>query len=632
MIPLTRGAVHTPWVLISLFNTGMDIKLIAMKIKYIITLFAIALMSSCDKDFMNPDSLSTFDKDYIYSNVDDARNGVNSIYSHFNQDAFRSRLSNNMTGNTDIEHQSGWTSNGDRYQIWNLDALDSNRDLNIVWTYAYRAIRDANIAIDGITNSDVLVNGDDTDIQTMMQLLGEAYTLRAYWYSMLIYYFGDVPYVTEAPVAGQDFNLPKTDRNEILSGEIEALMNVEEDMRWADETRYGIEQVNREYTLGMIARLALQRGGYFLKPDLTQDRKSDYLEYYQIARDYTKKLIDLKDRPLPEDFRQVFLNQCKFISPLNEDILFEVPFPMGSGDVAWNIGIRVEGGTDALHDYGSGGNYMAMPVTYYMSFDSDDKRREVTCGLYMITKEFTIDFVNSPMNISQGKWSRHFLSEPPGPSTAKGTGINWPMMRYPDVLLMFAEAENELNGPTAAAQEALKRVRQRAFAPEVWTEKVDNYVAQAAASKTAFFDAIVDERAWEFGGEMIRKYELIRWGIYAEKVQETVEGLKKMADDANNGTGDGPDYMYWKVNESGDFEVLNPDFKVVAPPDDTWNRTAFLLDLHDDTTTYDEWITRDWENYINGPAGSGVVRYIFPIPNEAIENSRGTLSNNGYGF
>ncbi|TRZ43699.1 RagB/SusD family nutrient uptake outer membrane protein [Robertkochia solimangrovi] len=602
-----------------------------MKLKNLAVLAAAFMLGSCDKDFLEPDSLSTFDNQYIYSNVDDARKGVNAIYSYFNQDAFRSRLSNNMTGNTDIEHQSGWTSNGDRYQIWNLEALDSNRDLNIVWTYAYQAIRDANISIEGILASSALQSSDVTVQNTMYHLLGEAYTLRAYWYSMLIFYFGDVPYVTQAPVAGGEFLLPKADRNEILSAEIDALIEIESQMKWADEVRYGIEQVNREYTLGMIARLSLQRGGYYLKPDLTMNRSSDYQQYYAIAKEYAQKLIELKDRPLPTDFRQIFLNNATFQSPVNSEILFEVPFSLNSGDVGWNIGIAVDGGPTASHDYGSGGNYMAMPVTYYLSFDSNDKRRDVTCGLYKINTSFEQTFVEGPMNISQGKWSRAFLETPPGASTAKSTGINWPMMRFADVLLMFAEAENELNGPTALAQDALKRVRQRAFDEADWAEMVDGYVAGISGSKDSFFEAIVDERAWEFGGEMIRKYELIRWGIYSEKVQQTVEDLKKLADDAYAGVGDLPDYMYWKLDENGDFMVLNPDYKVAAPPDETWNQVPFLLDLHDDTNTYDEWITRDWENYYDGPA-PGVARYIFPIPNVAVESSQGMLKNDGYGF
>lgn len=601
-----------------------------MKIKYLILIVAAISFTACEEDFLEPNSISTFDNEYIYSNVDDARNGVNAIYSYFNQDAFRSRLSNNMTGNTDIEHQSGWASQSDRYQIWNLDALPSNRDLDIVWTNAYRAIRDANISIEGIQASGNLDAPEEGVKRTFNHLIGEAYTLRAYWYSILIYYFGDVPMVMEAPVAGGDFSVPKSPRNEILSAVIQDMIEAEENMKWADELPYGIEQVSREYTLGMIARLSLQRGGYYLTPSLTQERDSDYLDYYQIAKDYTQKLIALKDRQLPRDFRQVFMNQNVFQSPVNGDILFEVPFSLNSGDVGWNIGITVQGGPTAAHNYGSGNNYMSMPPTYYFSFDSLDIRRDVTTALYQINTDFEKEFVEPANDIAQGKWSRHFLPNPPGSSSAKSTGINWPMMRYSDVILMLAEAENELSGPTAVAQEALKRVRRRAFEEARWASKVDAYVAEVSSSKERFFEAIVDERAWEFGGEMIRKYELIRWGIYSEKMEETVTGLKNMADQAANNTGNLPDYMYWKTVD-GEFVILNPNTKVVSPPDDTWIREPFLISLLDDTTVYDEWILKDWQNYINGPQ-PGVVRYIFPIPTNAIENSRGVLQNDGYGF
>lgn len=602
-----------------------------MKLKNILLIAAMMATASCE-DFLEPDSISTFDTEYVFSNVDDARKGVNAIYSYFGQDAFRSRLSNNMTGNTDIEHQSGWTSNGDRYQIWDLEALPSNRDLDIVWTYAYRAIRDANIAIEGIQASSALTSSDAAVASTMNHLLGEAYTLRAYWYSMLIFYFGDVPFIKDAPKAGNDFYLGKEDRNVILSQVIDDMIGAESSMLWADQLPNGIEQVSREYTLGMIARLALQRGGWYLKPDLTLARESDYLDYYTIARDYSKKLIDLKDRALPSDYRQVFMNQCKFISPVNSDILFEVPFSIGNGDVGWNIGVRVDGGATALHDYGSGNNYMEMPPTYFYSFDTLDVRRDVTCALYKVNTSFEEEFIGvnnaaDPTNISQGKWSRHFLDTPPGKASAKGTGINWPMLRYPDVLLMFAEAENELNGPTGDAQNALRRVRQRAFDPAYWSTKVDQYVSTVSAGKQTFFDAIVDERAWEFGGEMIRKYELIRWGIYSEKMVETVEGLKQMTDAVVSGTSPLPDYLYWKRDESGKFVALNPNRKILAAPDESWTRSPFLIDMANDVTVYDEWITRDWENYTNG-----TVRYIFPIPTQAIESSRGMLQNDGYGF
>lgn len=583
-------------------------------------------MNGCS-DFLDPDSLSTFDTKYVFSNVDDARKATNAIYAHFSEDAFRSRLSNNMTGNTDIEQNSG-TGSTARYEIWRLEAQPNNGDLKIVWEVAYRAIRDANIVIEGISTSPAL-NSTDAAIQNdMKQFLGEAYTLRAYWYSMLIFHFGDVPFSTQAPKPGVEFNLPKEDRNVILSSLIQDLINAEAGMKWADELPFGIEQVNREYTLGMIARLALQRGGYFLKPDMTMERKADYLDYYTIARDYSKKLINLKDRALPKDFRQVFLNQSKFIVATNSDMLFEVPFAIGEGDVGWNIGIKVDTGT---HPYGSGSNYMNVPPTYYYSFDKKDIRRDVTCGLYFRDKDFKQQLV-AVGSISQGKWSREFLNPPPGPSTDKGTGINWPMMRYADVLLMFAEAENELNnGPTDAAKAALVRVRQRAFDEADWAEKVDQYIG-AASSKQTFFKAIVDERAWEFGGEMIRKYELIRWNLYDTKINETIAGLKKLADDAFLGFGNLPDYLYWKYDTSGKLVILNPDTKLLAAPDATWTRASWLISLHRtpnaaDPSPYQTWITTNWANYTTAP-----VRYIMPIPSVAVTNSMGLLQNDGYGF
>jgi starch-binding outer membrane protein, SusD/RagB family len=605
-----------------------------MKIKYFIyTMTVMFLFAGCD-DFLAPESLSTFDSKYIFSNAEDARKAINAMYVHFSHDGFRSRLSNNMTGNTDIEH-SGGTSDGARYQIWRLNAQENNGDLDYVWSIGYQAIRDANIAIEGILASKALQAEDVTLSKAMYHLLGEAYTMRAYWYSMLIYYFGDVPFSTQAPAVDIEFNLPKEDRNAILSSVIQDLIDIEEKMMWADELQFGIEQINREYTLGMIARLALQRGGWYLKPDLTMAREADYLDYYQIARTYTRKLMTLKDRPLPEDFRQVFMNQCKFIAPVNSDMLFEVPFAVGEGDVGWNIGIKVDPGN---HPYGQGSNYMAIPPTYVYSFDKADKRFLVTCGFYEINSDFVQQLVSTGnIRISQAKWSRHYLDNPPGPSTSKGTGINWPMMRYADVLLMFAEAENELNGPTAEAKNAFRRVRQRAFNEEDWPEKVDQYMTQISGSKEDFFHAIVDERAWEFGGEMIRKYELIRWNLYYEKVKETVEGCKKMADEAFNGTGTLPDYLYTKLDENGDLLMYNIFDKVSVAPDDTWERQAWLIEMYDETKAdgYAEWITRDWDNYIHGSnigVPDGIVRYIFPIPTIGIDNSKGLLKNDGYNF
>ena len=167
----------------------------------------------------------------------------------------------------------------------------------------------------------------------------------------------------------------------------------------------------------------------------------------------------------------------------------------------------------------------------------------------------------------------------------------------------------------------------RSADPSVWNTRVDQYVDAAATDKETFFNAIVDERAWEFGGEMIRKYELIRWNLYAEKIEEMVAKLKQMADEAYNGTGNLPDYLYVKNDENGDLLIYNKFRKVLSAPDETWTRSSWLIAMIESTTeTYREWITRDWANYTHP------VRYIFPIPAIGISNSKGLLKNDGYGF
>ena len=144
-----------------------------MKRKYSLLILAVLLFTSC-QEFLDPVSLSTFDSQYIFSNAEDARKAVNAMYAHFSHDGFRSRLSNNMTGNTDIEHSSGWTSDGARYQIWNLKAQPNNGDLGYIWDIGYKAIRDANISIEGILASEAYTSTDAELSRTMKHLLGEA--------------------------------------------------------------------------------------------------------------------------------------------------------------------------------------------------------------------------------------------------------------------------------------------------------------------------------------------------------------------------------------------------------------------------------------------------------------------------
>ncbi|KXB96798.1 MAG: hypothetical protein AA908_10365 [Chlorobi bacterium NICIL-2] len=109
---------------------------------------------------------------------------------------------------------------------------------------------------------------------------------------------------------------------------------------------------------------------------------------------------------------------------------------------------------------------------------------------------------------------------------------------------MFAEAENEINnGPTPAAINAFLQVRKRAFAGN------PSRVGTPPADKQGFFNAIVNERAWEFGGEGIRKYDLIRWNLLGTMLNNTKAALQAMA----NGQppyNNLPSKMYYKLNST----------------------------------------------------------------------------------
>lgn len=613
------------------------------KITICIMLAVPFVMGSCKK-FLNKEYDSAFTRDFIFSNEEDARKAVNGVYALFNQDAYTSRISNVFTGNSDIEIGGvGASPDNSRRDIWSFEASDANADLRTVWNNAYNAINRANDCIEGIKESELYKQGNPT----LKNLLGETATLRAYWYYLLMNYWGDVPFITASSKAGDNFYLPRTGRDTILTFLINDLKEVEEGMLWADQLDYGIERINREFVLGFIARLALMRGGYWLHPDMVMRRKDDYREYYQIAKDYTQKLMQLKPHTLTPNFLQVFKNQCEGLTPENEDILWEVAFHPGFGDVAWCQGVRVDAGN---HDYGAGSNYLSMSPHYMYSFDTMDTRLDASCTIVyytnLTTNSYRDEAVAAVSSIAPGKWNRLWLKTAPGKNSAKGTGINWPVMRYTDVLLMFAEAENELNnGPTSDAIAAVRAVRQRAFPSSVWGEKVEAYLASVSGGKDAFFEAIVDERAWEFGGECLRKYDLARWNNYGQKIDEAYQTLFQMGADAFAGTGTYaglPDYLYYKKNADGSLNFLTkyrkpavlPPVKDVPATGDNPNgytRVNWLRSLYNNTTQGpSNFILYSWRGYKQHPAKP--VKYILPLHSSIVTSSQGTLDNNGYQY
>lgn len=656
-----------------------------MKIlKNILPIIVTALTFSACSDFLEPVSESKFDENYVFSTAEDTKKALLGAYSLFAQDSYTSRMSSVWMQNTDVEVTApGAQPDGSRRDIWSLQGglLTGFKDIKTAWDDNYKAIDRVNQCIEGIQNSAIANTAD------MKMMLGESYCLRAYRYFLLTNFWGDVPYFRQSANAAIPLDIPKTDKNIIYSGLIQDLVNTEEDMYFADQFSDGIERMNREFALGMITRLAMFRAGYGMTANGSMKRADDYLnisgndslavtytykgvkktartykEYFQLASDYAQKLIELKDRALT-DYATVFMNENKWIRPVNDDVLYEVAFVTANGgDVGWCIGVPVTG----TNPYGNTTIQVGYTPTYYFSFDRSDKRRDVSItkiGYGNDPDANITNFTQNPLGVTSmavGKWNRLELNTAPGPASSKGTGINWPLMRYSDVLLMLAEAENEINdGPTALAKTVLKRVRARAFSASLAASKVDAYVDSVSSDKQAFFDAIVNERAWEFGGEGLRRFDLVRWNIYGKKIVETKLLLDYMGQVANGLPCSSPDsakfagyakkLYYQKINNK--IVWLNDFENIVAPENITtaenvgkagfetaYASVNWCQSLYKKITPTDgspvyyqtaDYTSYCWRGY-NDPTGLSPVPYLLPISSITVANSS-YLNNTGYG-
>jgi hypothetical protein len=284
-------------------------------------------------------------------------------------------------------------------------------------------------------------------------------------------------------------------------------------------------------------------------------RPNNYQEYYQIARKYTEAIIDAGGHSLNKSYRDVFVDECNFIASTGDDPIFEIPFARETAG-NWGYaqgptsGIDTGDATDYSHSaWGATSGGVRTTAFYRYSFDESDLRRDFICGLWYYSNQ-GLPTMRLDYGMHNNKWSKLWNTNGLGKTTTGATGINFAYIRYADVLLMFAEAENELYGPTAEAQEALKQVRRRAFAGADQADMVDAYVAAAASSKEDFLNAVLDERKWEFAGENMRWKDLVRNNKYSEKVLMTFLSYYAIAESQSGSSGymdmvseyDGVDY------------------------------------------------------------------------------------------
>jgi len=528
------------------------------KISKLTTIFlAVTFLFSSCQNFLDTDSVSTFDESIIFSDPALADGALLGAYHVLGiHGSYRNRLMH-LFANADTEMSNSGLATlvagaGRRgMSIYNVSAGQAETGASFqgvphtIFCFAYMAIERLNIVINGIRTFGDLNN------RSLAHIYGEALALRAFFYFDLIRWHGDVPARFE-PVTSATIFVPRADRDIIYRQILDDLAVAAEHLPWPGEAlmphKNRIDRMNQAFARAFRARVALFAGGYSLRNDDGQPvmRRSDpaspyYLnrrEMYEIARYETSRVMENVGRGfrLENSFEQIFIDNMREVVSTGRETIFELPFnPNNRGEWASFFGTSHVSPGDMFSHRGRA-ETGPTPIMWYW-FNDRDIRRDVsivhhiyeaatpTTAMPVIQRsENTPNIRNAYFGKLRHSWGIRRIA-------TNDDGIKPIVMRYSDVLLMFAEADNFLSGgPTDAARDALRQVRRRAFAPEDWSEHVDTYIATVSASEVRFLQAIMDERAFEFLGEQRRKYDLIRWNRLRAHLEWAQRQMERMRD------------------------------------------------------------------------------------------------------
>jgi starch-binding outer membrane protein, SusD/RagB family len=546
-----------------------------MKIKISI-LFFVVLFSivGCNK-YLQQDPITQVGSNAVFANTSTAYDAIVGVYSRLMGDmGFGSRLSMYYPVDNDETFISNGT--GDRFEIAWGSVSASSSSLYDPWKNIFQGIEWANICIVELPKMQLYSSGSAQEQGKLKRMHGEALTLRALLYFEAIKNWGDLPaHFLPASVNATSIPYPKrTNRDSLYEVIINDLKIASDLLPWKGELSTIGEPIDERITKavakGLRARIALFRGGFSLRQDSkTMERGSNYLTYYQIAKDECASIMSKGENNLNPSFKDLWKNKVgahAITDPENELMLQgSTVGTSGFNDskLGYYNGPKIASPTNT--NTGQAG-ILVLP-TYFYRFDSTDERRDVTCAIYGIDADgITKTKVSSSLNMVEGKFRRDWISNPTPPlppNNGQNFGLKWQILRYSDVLLMFAEAENELNGATFDAYTAINKVRRRGFGKPITL--ADALVdLPNGYSKTQFFDAIVNERSLEFGGEGIRKYDLLRWNLYATKINQTKALLDQLASTAPTmpagiGSYTGitlPKQMFFKTGTQADDKTI----------------------------------------------------------------------------
>jgi hypothetical protein len=320
------------------------------------------------------------------------------------------------------------------------------------WNNLYLGIERANFLLEKLETS----TASDVDKN---QVKGEALFLRGYYHFLLVSFWGDIPLKLVTTKQASDVNRPRTSSKIVYDQIIKDMTDAEALVKTA--TAWGLTvtgRVSKTAVQGILSRVNLHAAG----------RLKDN-SYLPAAVSWGKKVVTSNEHRLNPDYKQIFINHSQDVND-NSECLWEVEFlrdPTGIYSEFERFG-STYGPQNNNEKFGGfmQGVYYATG-TLYSSYADGDLRRDWTISnyLYRNTDAEQGKVYTNPATTWRrplAKWRREYQS--PAAAAIKNFGpTNFPLLRYSDVLLTLAEADNELNGPTAENIEYVNLVRRRAY-------------------------------------------------------------------------------------------------------------------------------------------------------------------------
>lgn len=484
-----------------------------------VPLIALLTLGACKKDMLNLQPSSTPSEENFYETENDAILAVNGIYSYVREPNFARHIVQENVLTDDLAPKV----EGSDEHIWGLaNGLEAPSSRNHYpyrfWASHYVIIVRANVLlskIDGIPISSEALK---------KRLAAEARFLRALCYHRLVWRFGDVPFPTKPPL--EEPELPtRAPKDKIISFIYDELTACYKDLdvkySGADKGR-----VTRGAALLLLAKEYL------------------YNKKYAQAAQYAKEAMTLGYTLVP--------NMPDLFSPMNkntDESLFELQGGDSKGGGYPEITTRYPNNREAADLVpGGGASYGSFSALQSLvnEFENTDGSRFEPDGIDVTADDnqyknrdprlgYSIvyngaDYFGKPWKRSwtpSGYTFRKYLVSRPDQQTYNGTGLNWVLMRYADVLLTYAEAQNEAGGPDASVFDAVNQVRARVQMPAL--QNTDPSKPTYVSTQEEMRNRIRHERRVEFAGESSRYEDLVRWRLLKQALE-----TKHLSQGANN--------------------------------------------------------------------------------------------------